>query len=254
MPRTIGVDQYLNMLSERVIDNSRQLKRGVHQRRNGMEDLYGIEFTRNGDANHPATFYISISPDLVYYERFDFKFIIGAYQSSVAGITLDGQGVEIGDTSLAVNVNSGSDIISGTSTLEDFSSGSVSPNPHKHPLSGGSITGGASYGIKQINTTSANWRLVIHGVDVTDYLREQHNGDFIDMTGASGDRIFPGNSVADKDDFYDILDVACMLDAEGNTTDRDKLIRPEFKKVELYSDAPFSVSALLYLKYSHINK
>lgn len=249
MGRLITAEQYLNMLSERISDNTRQLKRGVHQRRNGMEDLYGIEFTHNGDASHPATFYISISPDLVYYERFDFKFIIGAYESSVAGVTLDGTGVEIGETSLSVSGGSSSEIIDGTSTLDDGGSGSITPNPHTHSLSGGSIAGGASYGIKQISTSSADWRVEIHGVDITDYLIEQHDGAWI-----TGQGIYPTNRVETREDFYDILDVACMLEAEGRTEDRNKLLRPEFKKVQIFSDAPFSVQAMLYLKYSHINK
>ena len=79
-------EQALNRIAEKTIDNTRQLRRAVAQRRNGMEDLYGIEFTHNGDATHPATFYISVSPDLVYYERFAFKFIIEPFASSVAGI------------------------------------------------------------------------------------------------------------------------------------------------------------------------
>ena len=136
MGKLVTIDEYLNRLSERVVDNSRQLKKGVRQRRNGMEDLYGVEFMHNGDANHPATFYISISPDLVYYERFDFKFIIGAYESAVAGIDLSGEGMTVGETLLSVGGSSGSEVISGTSTLDDATVGSITPNPHTHTLSG----------------------------------------------------------------------------------------------------------------------
>ena len=50
MGRLFTYEQYMNMLSEKVVDNSRQLKRTVNQRRNGMEDLYGICFSANGDA------------------------------------------------------------------------------------------------------------------------------------------------------------------------------------------------------------
>ena len=46
-------EQALNRIAEKTIDNTRQLRRAVAQRRNGMEDLYGIEFTHNGDATHP---------------------------------------------------------------------------------------------------------------------------------------------------------------------------------------------------------
>lgn len=81
MGRTVTINEYLNMLSERVIDNSQQLKRSVHQRRNGMEDLYGVCFSAhatdpNKDGRYEAKFYISLSPDYVYLHRFAFKFVI----------------------------------------------------------------------------------------------------------------------------------------------------------------------------------
>lgn len=242
-------DEIINRIAERTYDNTRQLRKGINQRRNGMEDLYGVEFTHNGDANHPATFYISVSPDLVYYERFAMKFIIGAYESSVAGVDLSGGGMAIGETPLAIGASSGSQVISGTSILDDATVGSITPNPHTHSLGGGSMSGDLDYGIKQIDTTSSEWRVVIHGVDITDYLIEQHDGDWISGTG-----IYPNNRLEDQEDFYDILDVACMLNAEGRTEDRDKLLTPEFKKVQVFSDAPFSLTAFLYLKYSHTNR
>lgn len=242
-------EQALNRIAEKTIDNSRQLRRAVEQRRNGMEDLYGIEFTHNGDADHPATFYISVSPDLVYYERFALKFIIEPFASSVAGISMQAEGMSVGETRLSVGSGSGSKVIGGTSTLDDATSGAITPNPHTHSLSGGSMSGNVNYGIKQISTTSANWRVKIHDVDITPYLIEQHDGDWID-----GEGIYPTNKVTDQEDFYDILDVACMLNAEGKIAERNKLLAPEFKKVEVFSDAPFGLTAFLYIKYSHTNR
>lgn len=239
-------DQVINRLAEKTYDNTKQLRRGVAQRRNGMEDLYGIEFTHNGDASHPATFYISVSPDLVYYERFAFKFIIEPYNSSVAGVNGGGD-MTIGSTELTMNVASSHRVLDGTSTLDDTVSGSFSPNPHTHSASGG--TGGLTYGIKQLSTASAEWQVVINGVNITEYLIEQHDGDWID-----GEGIYPTNSVDDMEDFYDILDVACMLEAEEEYDKRRKLLKPGFKKVQVFSDAPFSLTALLYMKYSHANR
>ena len=242
-------DQIINRIAEKTYDNTKQLRRGVQQRRNGMEDLYGVEFTHNGDANHPATFYISVSPDLVYYERFAFKFIIEPFNSSVAGISLSSDSMVVGDTSLAISGSSGSQVISGTSTLDDATVGSITPNPHAHTISGGTVTGSLNYGIKKLTTSSANWRVVIHDVDITEYLIEQHDGEWIE-----GEGIYPNNRLEDQEDFYDILDVACMLNAEGRTADRDKILAPEFKKVQIFSDAPFGLTAFLYLKYSHANR
>lgn len=241
-------EQFLNRLAERTYDNTRQLKRVIEQRRNGMEDLYGVEFTHNGDAEHPATFYVSVSPDLVYYERFALKLIIEPFSSSVAGVSGGGE-MTIGDTSLAFNGSGGGQyIISGTSTLDENSeSGSLTPNPHTHTVSGS--IGGLSYGIKKISTSSAVWRVEIDGIDITDYLIEQHDGEWI-----HGEGIYPTNRLEDREDFYDILDVASMMTAEGEIESRNKILAPTFKKVQVYSDAPFGLTAFLYLKYSHTNR
>lgn len=241
-------DQFLNRLAERTYDNTRQLKRAIEQRRNGMEDLYGVEFTHNGDASHPATFYVSVSPDLVYYERFALKFVIEPFNSSVAGVSGSGS-MTVGETLLTFNGSgSGSSVIDGTSTLDDGSmSGSLTPNPHTHEVSGS--IGGLSYGIKKISTASTVWHVAIDGIDITDYLIEQHDGEWI-----HGEGIYPTNRLTDREDFYDILDVASIMTAEGEIDKRNRILAPTFKKVEVSSDAPFGLTAFLYLKYSHTNR
>lgn len=246
MGRLITYEEYMNMLSERVLDNSRQLKRDVHQRRNGMEDLYGVCFTANGDASNPATFYISLSPDYVYLERFAFKFVIKPFTSSVAGVG-GGEDMTIGSTSLSINVNSTHRVLDGTSTLDDSTSGVITPNPHTHSASGG--TGGLNYGIKKINTTSKNWRVRIDGIDITEYLITQHDGSWI-----SGEGIYPNNRLEDIEDFYDILEVCSTLTDEGQSAKRDQILASRFKKIEIVSDAQFAVDAYLYMKYTNLNR
>lgn len=227
----------LEALAERTVDNRHQLSQSKQQRRTNFVDLYGIPFVAQGDATHPATFYISVSPDLVYFERFAFKFVIQPYTSTVAGIS--GSLGTVGYTSLSDAASVGS----GSSTLN----GGISPNPHTHTISGGSAS--VVYGIDTVNTTSNSWRVKIHGVDITAYLMAQHDGNWI-----TGEGIFPTNTLADEEDFYDILAVASDMIAEGNTANANKLLAPEFKKVEVISDAPFAVTAHLYYKYSVVNR
>lgn len=230
---TSGVD-VLYALAERTVENRKQLKTSKTQRRVTFTDLYGVAYTAQGDADHPATFYISISPDFGYYERFAFKFIIQPFRSTVTGLS---SSFTIDDTSLGDNAY----VASGTSTLYD----GVTPNPHTHSASGS----GVNYGVNNVPTSSTNWRVKIHGVDVTAYLVAQHDGDWI-----SGEGIYPTNRIVDEEDFYDILDVACLMNEEGRTSDVNKLLVPEFKKVEIESDAPFSVTAYLYVKFSNMNR
>lgn len=243
MGRLITIEEYMNILAEKTYDNSRQLKRGVHQRRNGMEDLYGVCFSANGDAQHPATFYVSLSPDYVYLERFAFKFVIKPYASTVAGASSSGGGGgESGATSLAIE----SEVDSGTSTLIE----SIDPNPHAHSEGGGGTTTvTVDYGIHNISTTSTNWRVAIDGEDITAYLIAQHDGEWI-----QGEGVYPNDRLGQPQDFYDILEVCDVLTDLGEIEMRDKILASKFKRVEIFSDAPFGVDAYLYLKYPHANR
>lgn len=177
----LTLNSLLNRIAEKTVDNTSQLRKGVNQRRNGMEDLYGVPFYAVADSNNEAKFYVSVSPDIVYFERFAFKL---------------------------------------------------------------HITG----------TTSEEWSVLIDGVDITDYLIAQHEGEWIDGSG-----IYPTDEISSESesflqDFYDILDVASILYAEGNDDDADDLLEPEFKEVVIRSDAPFTVTAYFYTKYSNVNR
>ena len=193
-----------------------------------MEDLYGVMFSADGDDEHPATFYVSLSPDLVYLQRFAFKFVIKPFATTVKGGTSSAT-VVVDNTELLVNNNN------------------IEPNPHTHltlPHTHNMVSGKTF-----IDTTSDYWRVRIDGIDITAELIEQHNGAWI-----NGEGIYPTNRLETLEDFYDILDVASMFNAQGRTADRDKILSPSFKKVEIVSDAPFSTDVYLYLKYSHLNR
>ena len=171
--------EQLGLVAKRTYENRRDIEQKNRQRRTGFVDLYGTEYTAYGSAEKSATFYISISEDLVYYERFQFKLYVEATSDAI---------------------------------------------PDEFTIS-------------------------IHGVDITDYLMEQHEGEWVD-----GEGLFPNNKTEEDEDFYDILDVACMMTAEGNTEEAELLLKPEFKKVQIKGNAPFSVSLINYMKYSHINR
>ena len=230
-------EEALIRVAERTLENREQLKRSTTQRRTKFSDLYGIEYLRQGDANNPATFYVSVSPDFVYYERFAFKLQILPFVSTVNGTSGSGT---TGNETLTPDLQ---DTVSGSRLI--LHKPTITPNPHSHSVGGGSI----SHGIYTINTTSTNWQIKIHGVDVTPYLMAQQGGNWI-----TGEGIWPNNQLQDLEDFYDILDVACTLDAMGETSKVNKLLVPEFKKVEIISDAPFQVAAILYMKYSMTNR
>lgn len=171
----IGFDEAITRLAERQNDLSKDISQKNRQRRTGFVDLYGIEIQRSGN---PAQFYISISPDLEYYERFQFKLFVQRF-------------------------------------------------------------------------TGTRMDIYVDGVDITDYLIAQHDGEWI-----TGPGLYPTDDISqgsdEPNDFYDILDVASvMADEDIDVTD---LLNPGFKLVEITSDGDFTVSLILYLKYSHINR
>lgn len=193
-----------------------------------MEDLYGVCFSANGDSQNSASFYISLSPDYVYLERFAFKFVIKPFTTTVKGAT----------ESAVVNVDG---------TLLSVNNNNISPNPHSHTTQ--AHTHNVINGMAFVNTTSSYWRVKIDGIDITPYLIAQHNGEWI-----NGEGVYPNNSLAHVEDFYDILEVCDVLTDEGKIVEREQILASTFKKVEIESDAPFGVDAYLYLKYPHANR
>jgi len=197
-------EEVFNMLLERTADNTELLRKSNRQRRNGMEDLYGVMFSKDSveeDGEHSVKFYVSLSPDYVYLQRFAFKLII------------------------------------------ERKEGDVPPSGDEEA-----------------------WSFSVDGVDITDYLMEQHDGAWIDGAG-----IYPTSDldeVVEEDNepnFYDILDVASLMqteiDEEDDPDEREalqkqqtKVLRRGFKPVEIKSEAPFHCDAYLYVKFNHVNR
>lgn len=194
----------LNILAERAHDNKKNLSEKDKQRRNQVVDLFGVDLSRNSqvkDGDNIATLYVSVSSDLVYYERFQFK-------------------IYIDDT-----------------TATDFQIIAVAKVEQQD----------GEYEEQEI--------------DLTDYLTEQQDGNWID--GDNNGKAWPNNSdiVESSPDeppnAYDILDVAGVMyatDDPETMAQADALLRPGFKKFLIKGNAPFFAAMILYLKYSHLNR
>lgn len=94
MKRRITYEEALNRIAERTGDNLRELRKTRLQRRTEFTDLYGIPFYAESNNNNVARFYISISPDLVYMMRFQFKLQIRGTSSDNFKISIDGVDIE----------------------------------------------------------------------------------------------------------------------------------------------------------------
>ncbi|OJG67596.1 hypothetical protein RV09_GL002365 [Enterococcus moraviensis] len=209
-------------MAERIADRTSESRQGQLQRRNQVVDIYGMEFTRQGDTDHPATFYISVSPDLIYYERFEFKIIIQPFAMPVgSGGATGSTVVQVGETSLTVNPNT------------------ISPNPHKHTTEPHNHS--LSAGISLFTSSVSDFEVWIEGIDVTPYLKAQYNGSWIE-----GEGVFPSKGLSN----YDLLKAVGFMP----TWQRGAILTPGYKKVELKGTGIFNATLVNYLKYSHVNR
>ena len=66
----------LNILAERTHDLKKNVSEKDKQRRNQVVDLFGMDISRYSNENNETLMYVSISADLIYYMRFQFKVYI----------------------------------------------------------------------------------------------------------------------------------------------------------------------------------
>lgn len=216
------IESAINRVAERTYENTQDIRRMYRQRRNQVVDIYGMEFTRQGDDGAPATFYISISPDMIYLERFEFKLIIQPFLSVVGG--------SAGPASIIPSDYAefvGDELVLNYNTVQD---------PHTHPIT-------TSRG--QVHTNATDFLVYVEDIDVTPYLMAQY-GAWI-----AGEGVYPSMKIGEE---YDLLEAASDMCAEGREDDADKITRSGYKKVQVYSSKPFQVTLVLYCKYSHVNR
>jgi len=261
----ITFESAINRLAERVSDRTQESRNVRLQRRNQVVDMYGVEFTRQGDKDRPATFYISISPDLIYFERFEFKVIIEGFKVPIAmdggirpaEVTVRPESLEITPTNLtpstvgiAVNNQNVTGVPSSHShtltpqehshTISDHTH-AIIENPHDHDTipHTHSIVAGISF----FDIGAKNFRIFIEGIDMTPYFKVQFPNDpWLNDRGG----VFPNTEL----DNYDVLEAVAYMDPDI----RSKILKPGYKKVEIEGDGIFTATLVNYLKYSHVNR
>lgn len=69
----VTLDKALSILGERTFENHQMLRQARRQRRTEYTDIYGVPFESEIDNKKVSEFHLFISPDLEYWERFQFK-------------------------------------------------------------------------------------------------------------------------------------------------------------------------------------
>jgi len=218
----MSVETAINKLAERTTDQHYSSSQAKLQRRDQVVDVYGLEFTRQGDTNNPATFYISTSKDLRYFQRFEFKIIVQAFVMPVGEGGMLPVKLEVDETDWTIN------------------GASVSPNPHSHKITPETHTHALAAGISVSDSVFSDFEIWIEGIDITPYLKAQYDGDWI-----TGDGVYPKG--ADDMDNYDILKIIGFMPS----WQQGVILRPGYKKMEIKANGIFNVTIVQYVKYSH---
>ena len=83
----MDISKAINILADSVYDLKEKGRYNSIQRRNHTVDFYGYEFPRWGcSSSKPAVIGMSISQDLIYYERFEFKLVIDNFYLKIVVI------------------------------------------------------------------------------------------------------------------------------------------------------------------------
>jgi len=220
----------VNRIGERTYDQRQANKQSSNQRRNTFVDIYGLDIARQGDTNNHACFGVSISPDLIYYERWEFKIDIRPFAMPVAGGgTTDSVNATVANTSLTTN---------GTT---------ITPNPHGHATAPHSHN--LTAGISIIPSTISNFEVFIGTpemsdadmINLTEHLKAQHPGEW-----PSGQGLFPSGEL----DKFDILKAVGRL----HDWQKGAVLTSGYKIIQFRANGVFNASLVNYLKYSAVNR
>ena len=72
----MDISQAINKIAERAYENRKFWGQSLRQRRTEYTDVYGIPYRSEIQSNKSFTYHVMISPDMEYYERFQFKLYV----------------------------------------------------------------------------------------------------------------------------------------------------------------------------------
>lgn len=93
-------DQFVSRIAGRAVDSRQLLAQDLKQRRDQVVDIQGVEYHRSlsvepGSSAYVGRVPITVSPDLIYWERFAFKITTYAAPQGVSGFNIFLEGVNI---------------------------------------------------------------------------------------------------------------------------------------------------------------
>lgn len=218
----ITVQDAIYRLSEQTQTRKIENNQASRQRRNQAVDLYGIEFNSQGDTNTPANFYISLSTDMTYIERYEFKINILPFKMPVAG------GGSVTPSTVTVNGTR----LTNTATT-------ITPNPHTHTTQAHSHS--LLAGITNYPSEFSDLRVYIEGIDLSAELATQYDGNWI-----TGEGVWPKPGL----ETYDVLYAVGLLPKWK----QEPILKSGYKNVQIRANGVYNVTLIVYEKLSHTNR
>ena len=229
----MNYDDALIKVAERTQNNRKQNRQDTMQRRHQVTEIYGQEYTAQGDSNTPAIVYLPVSKDLVYHEVMELQIRISGFEMPVKGGETTNASLKLTNTRLEIG---------STNIPPNNHSHSLSPNPHTHELNPNLHSHSLSAGIQTFPSTATEFRLEISGVDITDAIKLEYPSNWID-----------GNGVFPKSDdgllHYNLLGILPHL----QPWQQNVILSSGLKEIKIYGNGVFKATVAEFFKFSHRN-
>lgn len=230
----------LNILADNVGYLKARDRLTSNPRKSSNHDEEGTSDVSNGSRNNPARFWLSLSEDLVYFMRWGIKFEILPFETTSPSATEP--------TALSLDIDDHTVTHPATphaTTNETLAhSGSVSPNPHSHAMTGG---------IYEIPPNAENLRIFLAGYDITAYLEAQFPAGFPNIGNGWAAGLYPNAILRDKFSLTQAVQAAGIPDSIFNG---DNLIPLEFysNPGDPSDSGLFRVRIYKYIQYPEVGR
>lgn len=230
----------LGMVAERTKKNTTSTTQPNKQRRNLVTDDFDKEYETMGNKDQSGKIYLSISPDIEYMVRWEFKLIVEPFYMPVASSELAMQPVTLKIPEHPIEVDNASLSVSNNT---------INPNPHKHTATDKAAkiepethTHVLNEGVTLIPTKFEEVRIFLDGVDLTSQFKAQFPTWISPENG-----MYPDLTVGNR---FDILKALNTLDTKKRTS----ILRPGYHVLEFKVDDLFSFKIREFKRYSGINR
>lgn len=232
-----SLNEALGKISKVTNRNRSRGRTEQYQRRTMVCEDFDKEYSASGDGtNGTASIWLAVSPDLIYFERWELKIIIDPFV--VHSVEGDGATTQITHKIEPADLTVTETLVPSTPHEHKHY---ISPNPHSHAITNSTHSHSINPGITSYPSELSQFEVMMDWIDLTPYFRTQYP-DWITHDG-----MYPDTTVQHR---YNILDaVNYMSDLE-----RSKILAPGYHRLDFKADGLFTARIREFKKYSFIHR